>query len=75
MDESTQHGMLDAIYLSALNYSTLGLGSDLAPVGAIRMLVAIESVLGLLMITWSASFTYFRVSRRLGGGDGSDNHP
>jgi hypothetical protein len=61
--------LLEAIYLSALNYSTLGMAGDLAPTGAIRMLVAVESVFGLLAITWSASFTYHRLSRRLPGSD------
>lgn len=69
IDEGGDPGALAAIYLSAMNYSTLGLGGGLSPVGAIRMLVAIESLLGLLMITWSATFTYHRLSRRLAEGD------
>lgn len=69
IDDAGDAGVLGAIYMSALNYSTLGLGGDPSPVGAIRMLVAIESLLGLLMITWSASFTYHRLSRRLAEGD------
>lgn len=59
--------LLEAVYLSALNYSTLGMAGDLAPTGPIRMLVAVESVFGLLAITWSASFTYHRLSRKLPG--------
>jgi hypothetical protein len=60
-----EHGMdtiFDAIYLSATTYSTLGFG-DLAPVGAIRLLSGMESLTGLLLITWSASFTYLEMSR------------
>jgi Ion channel len=60
-----EHGMdtmFDAIYLSATTYSTLGFG-DLAPVGAIRLLSGLESLTGLLLITWSASFTYLEMSR------------
>lgn len=60
-----EHGMdtlFDAIYLSATTYSTLGFG-DLAPVGAIRLLAGLESLTGLLLITWSASFTYLEMSR------------
>lgn len=59
----------DAFYMSAINYSTLGMGGDLSPKGAARLLVALESIAGLLMITWSASFTYNRLSRKLGGDD------
>jgi hypothetical protein len=60
-----EHGMdtlFDAIYLSATTYSTLGFG-DLAPVGAIRLMSGLESLTGLLLITWSASFTYLEMSR------------
>ena len=60
-----EHGMdtlFDALYLSASIYSTVGFG-DLAPVGAIRLLAGLESLVGLLLITWSASFTYLEMSR------------
>jgi hypothetical protein len=60
-----EHGMdtvFDAIYLSATTYTTLGFG-DLAPVGAIRLMSGLESLTGLLLITWSASFTYLEMSR------------
>jgi hypothetical protein len=53
---------LDAIYLSATSYSTLGYG-DLVPLGAIRFLIGTESLVGLMMITWSASFTYLEMQR------------
>ena len=59
------HGMdtlFDAVYLSAATYSTVGFG-DLAPVGAIRLVSGLESLTGLLLITWSASFTYLEMSR------------
>ena len=55
-------GLLDAIYLSATSYSTLGYG-DLVPYGPIRILVGMESLVGLLMITWSASFTYLEMQK------------
>ena len=72
IDEEQVATLLDAIYVSGLNYSTLGLGGDLEPVGALRVLVAMESLVGLLMITWSASFTYFHLSRQLAEVGGSD---
>jgi hypothetical protein len=67
IDASGDPGLLAAIYLSALNYSTLGLGGDLSPTGPIRMLIAVESLFGLLAIAWSAAFTYHRLSRQLPG--------
>jgi hypothetical protein len=67
-DTGTIHGeqgfdtLFDAMYLSATTYTTLGFG-DLAPVGAIRFVSGMESLTGLLLITWSASFTYLEMSR------------
>ena len=52
----------DYIYFSATVYSTLGFG-DLVPTGPVRLLAGAESVTGLLMITWSASFTYLEMVR------------
>jgi hypothetical protein len=52
----------DAIYLSAVTYSTVGYG-DIAPVGAIRLLAGTEALVGLVLITWSASFTYLEMQR------------
>lgn len=54
--------LFDYVYFSATVYSTLGFG-DLIPTGPTRFLAAIESVTGLLMITWSASFTYLEMIR------------
>lgn len=54
--------LLDAIYASATTYSTLGYG-DLVPKGAIRFLFGTEALVGLLMITWSASFAYLEMRR------------
>lgn len=59
-------GFVDALYLSAVTYSTVGFG-DVAPVGGIRFLVATESLIGLMMITWSASFTYLEMSQHWRG--------
>jgi hypothetical protein len=56
------NSIFDAVYLSAITFSTVGFG-DLAPVGAIRLVSGLESLTGLLLITWSASFTYLEMSR------------
>lgn len=55
-------GFLDAIYLSATTFTTLGFG-DLAPVGAVRFLSGTEGLTGLVLISWSASFTYLEMER------------
>jgi Ion channel len=54
--------LLDAVYVSSTTFSTLGYG-DLVPHGPVRFLLATESLLGLVLITWSASFAYFEMNR------------
>src|SRR3954463_8115320 len=53
-------GLLDAIYLSATTFSTLGFG-DLTPIGPVRFVTGTESVSGFILITWSASFLYLEM--------------
>ena len=48
---------LDLMYFSATTYTTVGYG-DLAPVGPLRFLAAVESLAGFVLVSWSASFTY-----------------
>jgi len=50
------------LYFSATTYTSLGVG-DIFPVGALRILTAFEALNGLILITWSAAFTYFGVQR------------
>jgi len=54
--------LLDAVYVSATTYSTLGYG-DLVPKGPIRFLLGTEAMSGFVMITWSASFAYLEMAR------------
>jgi hypothetical protein len=54
--------LFDAIYLSAVTYTTVGYG-DLAPEGPIRFLAGTEALTGFVLITWSASFTYLEMGR------------
>ena len=55
-------GLMDAVYLSASTFTTVGFG-DLAPVGAIRFLSGTEALTGLVLVTWSASFTYIEMEK------------
>lgn len=50
-------GAMDYFYLSASNYTTLGMG-DVVPLGSMRLVAAVESLIGLVLIGWSTSFTY-----------------
>ena len=50
----------DCIYYSATVFTTLGFG-DIVPIGPIRTMTGTEAVLGLTLITWSASFTFLEM--------------
>jgi len=50
------------LYFSTETYTSLGLG-DVFPIGDIRLVAGIESLTGLLMISWTASFTYLEMTR------------
>lgn len=52
----------DFFYFSIATYTTLGIG-DIAPEGAIRLVAGVEALVGLVLITWSASFTYLAMER------------
>ena len=47
----------DYIYYSSIVYTTVGFG-DLYPIGPVRIVTAIESLIGLVLITWSATFIF-----------------
>jgi hypothetical protein len=57
---ASQPALLDAIYMSATTFSTLGFG-DLVPIGPLRFLVGTETLSGFILITWSASFLYLEM--------------
>jgi len=54
--------LLDHAYYSAMVYTTVGFG-DVYPVGPIRFMTGMEALTGLVMITWSASFTFLEMQR------------
>jgi len=55
-------GLLDCVYFSFTTYTTLGFG-DIEPYGNLRFLVGLESLTGLVLITWTASFLYLEMTR------------
>lgn len=50
------------VYYSTMVYTTVGFG-DLVPHGPIRFMTGMEALTGLVMITWSASFTFLEMQR------------
>jgi hypothetical protein len=57
-----QGGILDVLYFSITTYTTLGFG-DLYPRGSLRLIAGIESLNGLVLIGWSASFTHLSMEK------------
>ncbi|MCH9828786.1 MAG: potassium channel family protein [Gammaproteobacteria bacterium] len=57
--------LLDCAYFSFTTFTTLGLG-DIEPTGRLRYLTGIESLTGLVLITWTASFLYIEMQRYWG---------
>lgn len=54
--------LLDCVYFSFTTFTTLGFG-DIEPLGNIRYLTGIESLTGLVLITWTASFLFYEMQR------------
>jgi hypothetical protein len=57
-----EHTALDYVYFSLTNFTTLGIG-DLHAMGPMRLIAGIESLNGLVLITWSASFAYLAMEK------------
>tara|TARA_R110002072_G_scaffold87977_3_gene198149 strand:+ start:4437 stop:4862 length:426 start_codon:yes stop_codon:yes gene_type:complete len=54
--------LLDCVYYSFTSYTTLGTG-DIVPLGDLRFLAGLESLTGLVLVTWTASFLYLEMTR------------
>ncbi len=54
--------LTNCLYFSAETYTSLGFG-DLMPTGPLRLLAGVEPLNGLLLIGWSASYTYIAMER------------
>ena len=55
-------GFEDNVYFSAVTYTSLGFG-DVYPIDNVRLITGVEALVGLLMIGWSASFTYLAMEK------------
>ncbi len=58
-------GLMDCVYFSFTTFTTLGFG-DIQPLGHLRYLTGIESLTGLVLITWTASFLFVEMQRYWG---------
>lgn len=56
------HSLMDCVYYSFITYTTLGFG-DIIPTGTLRFLTGLESLTGLVLITWTASFMYIEMQK------------
>lgn len=52
----------DVWYFSFVAYTSLGFG-DLTPRGPLRFITALETLTGLLLIAWTASFVFVEMQR------------
>jgi hypothetical protein len=52
----------NCLYLSAETYTSLGFG-DVVPQGPLRLMTGVETLNGLLLIGWSASYLYIAMER------------
>jgi hypothetical protein len=55
------------LYFSAETYTTLGYG-DVLPHGDLRLLAGLEALNGMLLIGWTASYTFLSMERYWGRG-------
>lgn len=61
--QSTEaHNWTDYVYWSAVCYTTMGF-EHATPLGAVRLLVGVEALVGLVLVAWTASFTYFQMEK------------
>jgi len=56
------HDMVSLLYFSASSYSSLGYG-DIVATGGLRILAGVQVLNGLVLIGWSASFTYLMMQK------------
>ncbi len=49
---------MDYLYFSIVSYTSLGLG-DIFPHGHLRFLTGVEALNGLILIAWTATYTFY----------------
>lgn len=54
--------LANCAYFSFITYTTLGYG-DIVPQGQLRFLAGLESLTGLVLITWTASFSFYQMQK------------
>ena len=62
LGDSSHVSFNDCLYFSAETFTSLGFG-DIVPAGPLRLLAGAETLNGLLLIGWSASYTYIAMER------------
>ena len=62
LGDAGRSSMTLSLYFSAETYTSLGYG-DVVPGGDLRLLAGMEALNGLLLIGWSASYTYIAMER------------
>jgi hypothetical protein len=56
------HDLSDYWYFSFVAYTSLGFG-DITPTAELRLMTALETLTGLILIAWSASFLFMQMNR------------
>lgn len=69
---SADSSLATCMYFSAETFTSLGFG-DILPGGPMRMVAGAEALNGLLLIGWSASFTYLAMERFWARPEASDS--
>ena len=62
LDGAFSGRLVEYLYFSAVSYTSLGLG-DVWPTGVLRLVTGLEALNGLILIAWSASFTYLSMEK------------
>jgi hypothetical protein len=74
LGDAHRFSMSVVMYFSAETYTSLGYG-DVIPSGDLRMLAGAEALNGLLLIGWSASYTYIAMERFWSDGEPQEDTP
>lgn len=61
LGDKVSGSFMDYYYHSTVSYSTLGLSA--IPEGHLKIMTALESLLGIILLTWSATFFYTVMGR------------